>query len=230
MRRFLEQEGYIVSVADAGSSARRLVQRSEFDLILLDLRIPDEDGLSLLKLFRETIDVPIIIVSGKAKVVDRVLGLEMGADDYISKPFNLRELQARIKAVLRRTASVSQSSKTRSGEYKVSKLIRIADWEFNLGNRELRATDGSRIVLTTGEFKLLEAFVNHPSHVLSREQLLDWASNRDWTPFDRSIDTQIQRLRKKIEPNPRRPDLIRTVRGAGYMFTPKVQVRESIGP
>jgi DNA-binding response OmpR family regulator len=97
-----------------------------------------------------------------------------------------------------------------------------------LGNRELRATDGSRIVLTTGEFKLLEAFVNHPSHVLSREQLLDWASNRDWTPFDRSIDTQIQRLRKKIETDPRHPDLIRTVRGAGYMFTPKVQVRESI--
>ena len=228
MQRFLEQEGYSVSVADGGLSARRLVLRFEFDLILLDLRIPEEDGLSLLRLFKATIDVPIIIVSGKAKAVDRVLGLEMGADDYISKPFNLRELQARIKAVLRRTASVSQSSKTRSGEYKVSKLIRFADWEFNLGNRELRATDGSRIVLTTGEFKLLEAFVNHPSHVLSREQLLDWASNRDWTPFDRSIDTQIQRLRKKIETNPRHPDLIRTVRGAGYMFTPKVQVRESI--
>ncbi len=228
MQRFLEQEGYSVSVADGGSSARRLVLRSEFDLILLDLRIPEEGGLSLLRLFKATIDVPIIIVSGKAKVVDRVLGLEMGADDYVSKPFNLRELQARIKAVLRRTASVSQSSKTRSGEYKVSKLIRFADWEFNLGNRELRATDGSRIVLTTGEFKLLEAFVNHPSHVLSREQLLDWASNRDWMPFDRSIDTQVQRLRKKIEANPRHPDLIRTVRGAGYMFTPKVQVRESI--
>ena len=230
MRRFLEQEGYIVSVADDGSSARRLVQRSEFDLILLDLRIPDEDGLSLLKLFRETIGVPVIIVSGKAKVVDCVLGLEMGADDYVSKPFNLRELQARIKAVLRRTASDSQSSATRRGEHKVSKLVRFEDWELNLGNRELRAPDGSRVVLTTGEFKLLEAFVNHPSHVLSREKLLDWASNRDWTPFDRSIDTQIQRLRKKIEPNPRRPDLIRTVRGAGYMFTPKVQVRESIGP
>ena len=228
MRRFLEQEGYSVSVADGGSSARRLVLRSEFDLILLDLRIPEEDGLSLLRRFEATIDVPIIIVSGKAKVVDRVLGLEMGADDYISKPFNLRELQARIKAVLRRTASDSQSSKTQSGEYKVSKLIRFADWEFNLGNRELRATDGSRIVLTTGEFKLLEVFVNHPSHVLSREQLLDWASNRDRTPFDRSIDTQIQRLRKKIETDPRHPDLIRTVRGTGYMFTPKVQIRESI--
>jgi DNA-binding response OmpR family regulator len=143
MQRFLKQEGYSVSVADGGSSARRLVLRSEFDLILLDLRIPEEGGLSLLRLFKATIDVPIIIVSGKAKVVDRVLGLEMGADDYISKPFNLRELQARIKAVLRRTASVSQSSKTRSGEYKVSKLIRFADWEFNLGNRELRATGNS---------------------------------------------------------------------------------------
>jgi two-component system OmpR family response regulator len=230
MRRFLEQEGYIVSVADSGSSARRLVRRSEFDLILLDLKMPDEDGLSLLRLFQATTGVPVIIVSGKAKTVDRVLGLEMGADDYISKPFNLRELQARIKAVLRRTASDSQSSTTQRDEHKVSKLVRFAHWELDLSDRKLRAPNGSRVVLTTGEFKLLEAFVNHPSRVLSREKLLDWASNRDWTPFDRSIDTQVQRLRKKIEPDPRHPDLIRTVRGAGYMFTPKVQVRESIGP
>jgi two-component system OmpR family response regulator len=230
MRRFLEQEGYTVSVADTGSSARRLARRSEFDLILLDLKMPDEDGLSLLKLFQTTIGVPVIIVSGKAKAVDRILGLELGADDYISKPFNLRELQARIKAVLRSAASDPQASTTRQGELKVSKLVRFADWELDLGNRELRAPDGSQVVLTAGEFKLLEAFVNHPSRVLSRDQLLDWASNRDWTPFDRSIDTQIQRLRKKIEQDPRHPDLIRTVRGAGYMFTPKVQVRESIGP
>ena len=112
----------------------------------------------------------------------------------------------------------------------MSRLVRFADWELNLGNRELRAADGSGTILTTGEFRLLEAFVSHPSRVLSREQLLDWVSNRDWMPFDRSIDTQVQRLRKKIEPNPRQPDLIRTVRGIGYMFTPKVQVRESIGP
>ena len=230
MRRFLEQEGYVVSVADSGASARRLVRRSEFDLILLDLKMPDEDGLSLLKLFQETTGVPVIVVSGRAKAVDRVLGLEMGADDYVTKPFNLRELQARIKAVLRRTASDPQSRTTQQGEQKVSKLVRFADWELDLSERNLRAPDGSRVDLTTGEFRLLEAFVNHPSRVLSRDQLLDWASNRDWTPFDRSIDTQIQRLRKKIEQDPRHPDLIRTVRGAGYMFTPKVQVRESIGP
>ena len=230
MRRFLEQEGYVVSVADTGSSARRMVQGAEFDLILLDLKMPDEDGLSLLKLFQTTVGVPVIIVSGKAKAVDRILGLELGADDYISKPFNLRELQARIKAVLRRTASDPQSSTTREGGPKVSRLVRFADWEFDLGKRELRRPDGLQIALTSGEFKLLEAFVNHPSRVLSREKLLDWASNRDWTPFDRSIDTQIQRLRKKIEQDPGHPDLIRTVRGAGYMFTPEVQVRESIGP
>lgn len=230
VRRFLEQEGYAVSVADSGSSARRLVQKFELDLILLDLGLPDQDGLSLLKLFKATINLPVIIVSGKAKAVDRILGLELGADDYISKPFNLRELQARIKAVLRRTASDPQSSTTREGEHKVSTLVRFAGWELDMGKRELRAPDGAQVVLTSGEFKLLEAFVNHPSRVLSREKLLDWASNRDWTPFDRSIDTQIQRLRKKIEQDPRHPDLIRTVRGTGYMFTPKVQVRESIGP
>ena len=230
MRRFLEQEGYAVSVADTGSSARRMVQGAEFDLILLDLKMPDEDGLSLLKLFQRTIDVPVIIVSGKAKAVDRILGLELGADDYISKPFNLRELQARIKAVLRRAASDRPSGATRQGGHKVSRLVRFADWELDMGNGQLRAPDGSQVVLTSGEFKLLEAFVNHPSRVLSREKLLDWASNRDWMPFDRSIDTQIQRLRKKIERDPRHPELIRTVRGAGYMFTPKVQVRESIGP
>ena len=230
VRRFLEQEGYAVSVADSGSSARRLVQKFEFDLILLDLGLPDQDGLSLLKLFQTTVGVPVIIVSGKAKAVDRILGLELGADDYISKPFNLRELQARIKAVLRRAASDRQSGTTRQGGHKVSRLVRFADWELDMGNGQLRAPDGSQVVLTTGEFKLLEAFINHPSRVLSREELLDWASNRDWTPFDRSIDTQVQRLRKKIEPDPRHPDMIRTVRGAGYMFTPKVQVRESIGP
>jgi len=228
MRRFLEQEGYVVSVADTGSSARRMVQGAEFDLVLLDLGMPDEDGLSLLKLFQTTVGVPVIIVSGKAKAVDRILGLELGADDYISKPFNLRELQARIKAVLRRAASDRQSGTTRQGGQKVSRLVRFADWELDMGNGQLRAPDGSQVDLTTGEFKLLEAFVNHPSRVLSREMLLDWASNRDWTPFDRSIDTQIQRLRKKIERDPRHPDLIRTVRGAGYMFTPKVQVRQSI--
>ncbi len=230
LQRFLEKEGYAVTVADCGSSARRLAQRSEFDLILLDLGMPDEDGLSLLQLFRSTMDVPVIIVSGKAKAVDRILGLEMGADDYISKPFNLRELHARIKAVLRRAAPGPQLSTTREGEHKVSRLVRFANWELDMGARELRAPDGTQVVLTAGEFKLLEAFVNHPSRVLSRDMLLDWASNRDWTPFDRSIDTQIQRLRKKIEDDPRHPDLIRTVRGAGYMFTPKVQIRESIGP
>ncbi len=230
VRRFLEQEGYAVSVADSGSSARRLVQKSEFDLILLDLGMPDEDGLRLLQLFQATSNVPVIIVSGKAKAVDRILGLELGADDYISKPFNLRELHARIKAVLRRTAEGPQSGASRDGEHKVSTFVRFADWELDVGKRQLRAPDGSLVGLTTGEFKLLEAFVNHPSRVLSRERLLDWASNRDWTPFDRSIDTQIQRLRKKIEQDPRHPDLIRALRGAGDMFTPKVQVRESIGP
>ena len=230
MRRFLEQEGYLVSIADAGSSARRLVLRSDFDLILLDLNVSDEDGLSLLTLFQATVGVPIIVVSGKGKLVDRILGLEMGADDYVTKPFNLRELLARIKAVLRRTSSHSRSKTTQGGENGESKLVRFANLELDFGSRELKTTDGSRIVLTAGEFKLLEAFVNHPNRVLSRDQLLDWACHRDWTPFDRSIDTQVQRLRKKIEQNPRQPNLIRTVRGAGYMFTPQVQVRESIGP
>ena len=227
VRRFLEQEGFDVSVAHAGSSARRLILRSEFDLVLLDLKMPDEDGLSLLKLFQTTIGVPVIIVSGKAKLVDRIIGLELGADDYISKPFNLRELLARIRAVLRRVNASARSKPRDAGQSALSKLVRFAGWELDFGLRELRATDGSRTSLTTGEFKLLEAFVNHPNRVLSRDQLLDWAANRDWTPFDRSIDTQVQRLRKKIEPDPRHPDLIRTVRGSGYMFAPKVEVGAS---
>ena len=228
--RFLEREGFAVSVAETGAEARRLFGEARFDLVLMDLKIPDEDGLSLLSWLRLANGVPIIVISGRSKAVDRVLGLEMGADDYVSKPFNLSELRARIKAVLRRAAPVASEPDTPEIAEKVSKFVRFAELELDLGKQELRSPDGSRVALTAGEFKLLEIFLRHPSRVLNRDQLLDWVANRTWTPYDRSIDTQIQRLRKKIEASPRHPKLIRTVRGSGYIFTPKVEFRESIGP
>ena len=228
--RFLEREGFAVSAADTGAETRRLLSEAQFDLVLMDLKIPDEDGLSLLAGIRATNGVPIIVVSGRSKAVDRVLGLEMGADDYVSKPFNLSELRARIKAVLRRTGPVAPEPDRPQLAEKVSKFVRFAELELDLGKQELRSPDGSRVALTAGEFKLLEVFLRHPSRVLNRDQLLDWVANRTWTPYDRSIDTQIQRLRKKLEASPRHPKLIRTVRGSGYIFTPKVEFRESIGP
>lgn len=221
--RYLESEGFRVSHADCGEAMRRQIEENRFDMILLDVGLPQEDGLSLARQVRSSSSVPIIMVTGKGDVVDRVVGLEMGADDYIAKPFQLREVLARIRAVLRRSSeqTLQVDSSTQGGD--VADRVTFAGWRLDLLKRELVSPADRPVALTSGEFDLLSAFVRSANRPLSRDQLMDLARGRDWSPYDRSIDTQVGRLRKKIEENPKSPELIKTVRGVGYIFTPKVE-------
>jgi len=213
LRRYFESEGFRVSDARNGAQMRERLQGSRVDLVLLDLMLPDgEDGLSLARDIRAGSDVPIIMLTGRSDVVDRVVGLEIGADDYIAKPFHLREVLARVKTVLRRRRP-RQSAAERQD------VIRFDGWVLDLGRRQLRAADGSDIVLTTGEFDMLAVLAGQPGHVFTRNALMDVTRGRALEVYDRTIDAQIARLRKKIERDPRRPELIKSVRGVGYVFT-----------
>jgi len=220
VQQYLASEGYRVSVANEGAGMRRAMAQGQVDLVILDLMLPGEDGLTLARELREQSSVGIIILTGRGETVDRIIGLEMGADDYLPKPFHLRELLARVKSVLRRASMRSQKEPpggTRS-------RARFAGWHLDLATRELVSPDGGEVRLTTGEFDLLAAFVNNANQVLSRDRLLDLARNREAGPFDRTIDVQVGRLRRKLEPDPARPTIIKTVRGTGYIFTPTVEV------
>ena len=217
LQTYLTQQGYRVSVAADGSNLRRTIDHESVDLVILDLMLPGEDGLSLTRYLREHFDVAIIILTGRGEIVDRIVGLELGADDYIAKPFDLRELLARTKSVLRR------AKKSASAVEEPQQKVLFAGWALELDTRQLYSPQGSEVPLTTGEFELLVGFVNHPNKVLSRDELLDLTRNRKATPFDRSIDVQVGRLRRKIETNPDRPSIIKTVRGAGYVFATKVE-------
>lgn len=216
--RALVREGYRVSTAIDGRAMRKALADSRIDLVLLDLMLPGEDGLSLCRSLRAESNIPVIMLTAKGDEVDRVIGLEMGADDYMAKPFGSRELIARIKAVLRRTANA-----TATGSKKPPKLYRFENWALDTGNRELLRTDGVAVPLSTGEYDLLITLIERPQRVLNREQLLDLARGRGATAFDRSIDTQVSRLRKKLERDPSDPKIIKTVWGGGYMFTPAVE-------
>jgi two-component system OmpR family response regulator len=185
--------------------------------VVLDLMMPGEDGLSLCRGIRGSSSIPIIMLTAMGEDVDRIIGLEVGADDYMAKPFNPRELAARIKAVLRRSNGVSTGE---SSDDRANKLA-FSDFQLDPSTRSL-TRNGSDISLTAGEYDLLIAFVDHPRRVLNRDQLLDMARGRAAVPFDRSIDVQVGRLRRKIEEDPKNPSLIKTVRGGGYMFTPEV--------
>jgi len=181
--------------------------------------LPGEDGLTLARSLRsDSSSIGIIILTGRGETVDRIIGLEMGADDYLPKPFHLRELLARVKSVLRRVQS-------RSGEASPAgrSRVRFAGWNLDLSSRELMSPSGEEVRLTTGEFDLLAAFVNNANQVLTRDRLLDLARNREAGPFDRTIDVQVGRLRRKLEDDPQNPSLIKTVRGSGYIFTPAVE-------
>jgi DNA-binding response OmpR family regulator len=213
VRDYLELKGYRVSCAADGKELRALVERSEFDLALLDINMPGEDGLSLARFLRETQDVGIIFVTASVDTVDRIVGLEVGADDYIPKPFDLRELHARIKAVLRRLKSQTKKSETVAGG-----MVAFGGYTLNLEAHSLLGPDDEDVAITAMEFDLLKTFAENPNRVLSRDRLLDLAHNRDWDPYDRSIDIRITRLRRKIEKDPSKPDIIKTVRGAGYVF------------
>jgi len=215
--RALAKEGFRLSVAADGRAMRKVLADGRIDLILLDLMLPGEDGLALCRAVRAESNIPIIMLTAKGEEVDRVIGLEMGADDYLAKPFGSRELVARIKAVLRRSRASAAVEPARR-----PKRYRFDRWTFNVDARSLRRDDGVVVPLSTGEFDLLMAMVARPQRVLTRDQLLDLARGRAATALDRSIDTQVSRLRKKIEQDASDPQIIKTVWGGGYVFTPSV--------
>jgi two-component system OmpR family response regulator len=216
--RFLTKHGYRVTTAADGKAMRRTLEVGRIDLIVLDLMLPGEDGLTLCRDLRAESQIPVIMLTAMGEETDRIIGLEMGADDYLAKPFNPRELLARIKAVLRRSQGLPRALRL---EEDVSRVA-FAGWTFDLSRRELITPDGVVLPLSKGEFTLLQAFVEHPRRVLSRDQLLDLARGRSANVFDRSIDTQVSRLRRKIEDDATNPEIIKTIWGDGYMFTPEV--------
>jgi two-component system OmpR family response regulator len=220
--RLLTREGFRVSVAADGRSMRKTLADARIDLVLLDLMLPGEDGLSLCRGIRAESRLPIIMLTAKGDEVDRVIGLEMGADDYLAKPFGSRELVARIRAVLRRSSSDTPAPGPAPAE--AQRRFRFDRWQFDTQSRELLGDDGVTVPLSTGEYELLLALVERPMRVLSRDQLLDLARGRAAAAFDRSIDTQISRLRKKLERDPAEPRVIKTVWGGGYMFAVPVSL------
>jgi two-component system, OmpR family, response regulator len=220
LTRYFEQEGYRVSVA--GDGAEMLVQLSAktVDVILLDVVMPGDDGVTLAREIRARSNIGIIMLTGRGEVLDRVVGLEVGADDYIAKPFHLREVLARVKSVLRRRKLVSEIPST--DRESTDQTVRFDGWLLDTARRQLVSPKGEDVLLTTGEFDLLTALLKHPGRVLGREALLDLTRGRSWEVFDRTIDAQIARLRKKIEADPKKPALVKSVRGVGYVFTGKV--------
>lgn len=215
---YLSGHGFHVSPAEDARAARALLAMHAPDLVLLDLTMPGEDGLSLARHLREHFDVGIIMVTASTSVVDRIVGLEIGADDYVAKPFDPRELLARIKSVLRRVRA--RKAPAGAAGAAATQRVRVGACELDLDTHRLFAADGSEIPLTHMEFDLLRVFATRPNRVLSRDDILNLTQNRDWDPFDRSVDIRIARLRRKVEPDPAQPRVIRTVRGAGYMFVP----------
>ncbi|POA59181.1 MULTISPECIES: response regulator [unclassified Pseudomonas] len=217
LKKFFVQQGYEVGVATDGAGLWAAMERDVPDLIILDLMLPGDNGLTLCQRLRLQHATPVIMLTAMGELSDRVVGLEMGADDYLGKPFDARELLARVRAVLRR----SGESRPLAGEVP-RPLIRFADWQLDLTRRELRSPDQVMIPLSAGEFDLLLVFVEHPQRILTREQLLDLARGHAHDAFDRSIDVQVSRLRRKLEFDTKRPAMIRTVRNGGYLFTPSV--------
>ena len=217
--RYLGQHGYTVSAAGSAAEFRTQLDSGEIpDLVVLDIMMPGEDGLSLCRHLRATTALPVIFLTAMAEDTERIVGLEIGADDYLVKPFNPRELLARIRAVLRRAGS----PKPQEEPVAKTERLRFADKLFDLTRHEVTGSDGVAVPLSTAEFRLLCVFLEHPGKVLSRDALLDLTSGRDADVWDRSIDNQVSRLRRKIEPDPKNPVLIKTYWGDGYCFTGKV--------
>jgi DNA-binding response OmpR family regulator len=223
LRRYLEGEGFKVNEAGDGAAMRRVFEAGPVDLVLLDLMMPGEDGLTLARYIRQHSQTPIIMLTGKGDLIDRVAGLEAGADDYVAKPFHLREILARIRTVMRRVqAPPPAAAPAPAPSGSAAEVLRFQGWEMDLLRRELRRPGGEVVTLTAAEFALLRAFATHPNHVLNRDQLMELVKGREWEAYDRAIDTQIVRLRKKIEADPANPSLVKTVRGAGYVFATAV--------
>ena len=212
-----EGEGFAVVTAGSGAEMRRALEGNRISLITLDINLTGEDGFALAREVRGRLDVPIIMISGKADDIDRIVGLELGADDYITKPFNLREVLARVRAVLRRYEPRPTSEATDERP-----RLRFDGWVLDVAARHIEGVEGEPLDLTTAEFNLLALFVERPRRVLSRDTILDLLRGAEWSPLDRSVDTLVGRLRKKIEKDPDQPVLIKTVRGVGYVFSPDV--------
>jgi two-component system phosphate regulon response regulator OmpR len=230
LTRYFEDEGYRVTAVPDGAAMRVRLAEGAIDLILLDVVLPGgEDGYALARGVRARSDVPIIMLTGRDDVMDRVVGLEIGADDYISKPFHLREVLARVRSVLRRRSAAPTASDTIDAPPGADReLFRFEGWSLDLGRRELTAESGEIVELTTGEFDMLAVFVKHPGRVLTRETLMELTRGRSWDAFDRTIDAQIARLRKKIEAGAT-PKLIKSVRGIGYVFAGHVAGEDGAG-
>ncbi|HYE38084.1 response regulator [Methylocaldum sp.] len=219
LAEYLGKHGFQVWQAESAVKARELIGREPIDLAVLDITMPGEDGLSLARHIRENHTLAVIMLTAADSLVDRVVGLEMGADDYLAKPCDPRELVARIKSVLRRTKSSVKEPDPPSAAVP-ARVVRLGCCRLDLDSHRLLDENGRELPITNGEFDLLKVFATHPSRVLSRDQILDLTRNREWDPFDRSVDICVTRVRKKIEPDPERPRFIKTVRGAGYRFVP----------
>ena len=219
---YLGRQGYDVSLAEGGAALRSILEDSHADLVVLDINMPGEDGLSLARFLRERGGTGIVMLTASGDVVDRIVGLEMGADDYLAKPVDLRELLARIRAVMRRAGEGAGSDDGGSRSQESAASVRFGNCLLDLEAGRLFREDGEEVPLTAMEFRLLKVFATHRSRVLNRDQLLDLTHGRAEAPFDRSVDMQVSRLRHKIETNPKEPELIKTVRGGGYVFTAAV--------
>ena len=213
---YLETAGHRVSEAIDGRGLRQVMASDPVDLVLLDINLPGEDGLDLTRFIRASYDVGIILVTGRTDDIDRILGLEIGADDYITKPFNPRELLARVKTLLRRTTARAPS---------VSETKTFSGWRFDSRSRRLVSPQGDKVPLTRAEFELLNALIAHPGTVLTRERLLGCITHRSWEPGDRTVDVLVRRLRRKLEVDPKSPELIVTAHGEGYVFAAEVSDR-----
>ncbi len=210
---YLRRNGFAVTEADGGDALRRVMTDRPIDLALLDINMPGDDGLSLAREIRSSGPAGIIMLTANSDDLDKIVGLEVGADEYVTKPYTPRELLARIKAVLRRARETGATAT-------LGREVQMGKCRLNLDSRKLYEADGAEVALTSMEFDLLRTFAENPRRVLSRDQLLDMAHSKDMEPFDRSIDTRITRIRRKIEVDPTKPDCLRTVRGAGYVYNP----------
>ncbi|MEO4042056.1 response regulator [Hoeflea sp. CAU 1731] len=217
LQEYLQKRGFMVSTAGNGVELREVLAELGVDLIILDINMPGEDGLSILRSLRPDNATPVIMLTAAGEVVDRIIGLEMGADDYLGKPVDLRELEARIKAVLRRR-SVGETEKQSKDK---TRSARFGEFQLDIEAAKLLASDGAEVPLTAMEFSLLKVFAENRGRALTRDQILEQAHDRSWDPFDRSIDIRISRIRRKVEVNPEKPMIIKTVRGIGYIYDPE---------
>jgi DNA-binding response OmpR family regulator len=216
VQEYLTKRGFKVSTAANADELRTVLASGGIDLIVLDINMPGEDGLSALRSLRAENPVPVVMLTAAGEVIDRILGLEMGADDYLGKPVDLRELEARIKAVLRRQGGPATTNTVANS----ATTARFGEHTLHIDTARLEAVDGTEVQLTAMEFNLLKVFAENKGRVLNRDQILEQAHDRSWDPFDRSIDIRISRLRRKIENNPSKPSIIKTVRGLGYIYDP----------